>query len=52
MAELESEKEEVGELVMTRVQERKKVEKGTDKEGESGEQRTNRSRKEKTEGIQ
>jgi len=51
MAELESEKEEVGGLVMTRAQRRKKVEKGADKGGEGGEQQTNRSRKEKTEGI-
>ena len=51
MAELESEKEEVGELVMTRAQGRKEVEKGADKGGEGGEQQTNRSRKEKTEGI-
>jgi len=51
IAELESEKEEVGGLVMTRAQERKEVEKGADKEGEGGEQQTNRSGKEKTEGI-
>jgi len=51
MAELESEKEEVGGLVMTRAQGRKEVEKGADKEGEDREQ-TNRSRKEKTKGIQ
>jgi len=51
MAELESEKEEVGGLVMTRAQGRKKVEKGADKGGEGGEQQTNRSGKEKTEGI-
>jgi len=51
MAELESEKEEVGGLVMTRAQGRKEVEKGADKGGEGGEQQTNRSRKEKTERI-
>jgi len=52
MAELESEKEEVGGLLMTRVQGRKEVEKGTDKRGEDREQWTNRSKKEKTKGIQ
>jgi len=51
MAELESEKEEVGELVMIRVQGRKEVEKEADKRGEGEEQQTNRSGKEKTEGI-
>jgi len=51
MAELESEKEEVGGLVMTRGQGRKEVEKGADKGGEGREQQTNRSRKEKTKGI-
>ena len=51
MAELESEKEEVGGLVMTRAQERKEVEKEADKRGEGREQQTNRSGKEKTEGI-
>jgi len=51
MAELESEKEEAGGLVMMRVQGRKEVEKEADKRGEGKEQQTNRSRKEKTEGI-
>jgi len=51
MAELESEKEEVGGLVMTRAQGKKEVEKRADKGGEGGEQQTNRSGKEKTEGI-
>jgi len=51
MTELESEKEEVGGLVMTRAQGRKEVEKGADKGGEGGEQQTNKSGKEKTEGI-
>jgi len=51
IAELESEKEEVGELVMMRAQGRKEVEKGADKRGEGEEQQTNRSRKVKTEGI-
>jgi len=37
---------------MTRVQGRKEVEKGTDKRGEDREQWTNRSKKEKTKGIQ
>ena len=36
---------------MMRVQRRKKVEKEADKREESEEQQTNRSRKEKTEGI-
>ena len=51
MAELESEKEEVRGLVMTRAQERKEVEKETDKGGEGREQQTNRSGKEETERI-
>jgi len=48
---LESEKEKIRELVITRAQGRKEVEKEADKKGEGKEQRTNRSRKEKTERI-
>jgi len=51
IAELESKKEKVGELVMMRAQGKKEVEKGADKGGEGGEQWINRSGKKKTEEI-
>ena len=48
IAKLENEKEEVGGLVMIRVQERKEVEKGTDKRRKGREWLANKSKKKRT----